>query len=678
MFNHFSRYEEDFIKWRKGGYPRVKPETRQYIDFLTDPKDDQSPREGTLWSHQWKAFLRTVYAYEILGKHTIGRNGLLHNIVTGGGKTALMAVIIAWMRIAHGVERFVILCPNLIVRDRLEDDFEQGKVFKARQLIPDWAPFTSEDFALTTLGGNRQSGWASLLSASVILGNIHQFYTSNTSGQSNLSQLMNGPEFVLFNDEAHNSPAPEWDRTLQRIAPKVLLRVDLTATPERADGQRPDSDLIFEYNIQEALADGSVKTPVVYQPSIETVELTYTDARTGERRRVEEIDWAEVDRLGLTATQWVTDDEPMRQQMAIALQRLKEQERRAQGRYQPILFVVAVCKADAQKAWRTLNDYFRVRTLLVTEDSDEEDRRKARELGEAQRSGHPYKAVVSVLMLREGWDVPEVGVILLLRKFSSKVYGQQVIGRGLRRVRTKGVDPNEPQICAVVDHPKLDHDWLWQIFNAKKRENVSIDDSFDETEDLPPPPPKQELTKPHLVIRVPDPIPNFVDDGEFVVEIQAQTLTPIRNWREALDSIHYEPTAVEITRVDISGVVERELGAEGWHKLHSAPEDTLREKGEPYAVPISDDELRDLIRSRLLEMAEELLIEAGCATLYKDRMYEVLVDHVRRKFLSDPNISLGLAEREELEYIWKMLPQVKEKISANLGIVKGVVHFGDE
>src|SRR4030065_683965 len=74
----------------------------------------------------------------------------------------------------------------------------------------------------------------------------------------------------------------------------------------------------------------------------------------GERRRVEEIDWDEVDRLGLSATQWVTDDEPMRQQMAIALRRLEEQERRAKRRYQPILFVVAACKGDAEKADRTL------------------------------------------------------------------------------------------------------------------------------------------------------------------------------------------------------------------------------------------------------------------------------------------------------------------------------------
>jgi hypothetical protein len=134
--------------------------------------------------------------------------------------------------------------------------------------------------------------------------------------------------------------------------------------PDRADGTTPDSDMIYEYSVTDALHDGVIKTPVVYQPDIKTVQLTYTDARSGERKKVEEIDWDEVDRIGLNATQWVTDDEPMRQQMAIALRRLEEQERRAKKRYQPILFVVAVCKADAEKAERTLTNYFNVKTLL--------------------------------------------------------------------------------------------------------------------------------------------------------------------------------------------------------------------------------------------------------------------------------------------------------------------------
>ena len=60
MFNHFARYEQDFADWRRDGYPGVKVETYQYIDFLSDPVDDQAPREGTLWPHQWEAFLPVV------------------------------------------------------------------------------------------------------------------------------------------------------------------------------------------------------------------------------------------------------------------------------------------------------------------------------------------------------------------------------------------------------------------------------------------------------------------------------------------------------------------------------------------------------------------------------------------------------------------------------------------
>ena len=68
--------------------------------------------------------------------------------------------------------------------------------------------------------------------------------------------------------------------------------------------------MIYEYGVTEALSQKIIKTPVIYQPDIKTVQLTYTDARTGEQRNVEEIDWDKVDRLGLNATQWVTDPKP--------------------------------------------------------------------------------------------------------------------------------------------------------------------------------------------------------------------------------------------------------------------------------------------------------------------------------------------------------------------------------
>jgi superfamily II DNA or RNA helicase len=672
MFNRFAQYENDFRDWRRDGMPGLKAESYKYIEFLSSPDDDQAARTGTLWPHQWEAFLRVVYAHEILGKAEIGADGLLLNIVTGGGKTAAIAAIVAWLRIAHAVQKFVLLCPNLIVRDRLEDDFANGKVFKDRDLLPPWSECLAQDFVLATLGSGKEGGWASLFSATVILGNIHQFYLSNNSGQSNISALMNGPEFALFNDEAHNSPATEYDATLRRMRDKVVLRLDTTATPDRADGKVPDSEMIFEYSVNDALAEAIIKTPVVYQPDIKTVQLTYTDARTGEKRKVEEIDWDEVDRLGLNATQWVTDDEPMRQQMAIALRRLEEQERRAKGRYQPILFVVAVCKADANKAEQTLGKYFNVKTLLVTEDSDEADRQKARELGREQKTGKPYRAVVSVLMLREGWDVPEVSVILLLRKFGSKVYGQQVVGRGLRRVRAKGVDPTEPQICAVVDHPKLEHQWLWDIFNARKRQNVKIDDLFDETEDLPLPPPKQEFDKPELAIDLPPVDPSVVDEGEFDLGDVPPPPKPVENWQDALDGIEYDPTIIEITKVGIAGVVGQELGGKGWKTILSAPETSGQIEA---AAKVSDEVVREAVKERILEIAEALTVEAGYAATFKDRVYSSLLHHIRAKFLAGD--SIGLAERTEIDFAWKMLRQVKSKVEAIPGLVAGIIENGD-
>ena len=669
MFNEFSRYEDEFAQWVKGGYPGSSTPTLEYIRHLSDPEDDSRPRQGALWPHQWDSFLRVIYAYEIRRQELTQPSGALLNVVTGGGKTAIIAALMAWLRLAHDVQKFVLLCPNLIVRDRLEEDFQDGKVFVDRNLIPDGAIVSKDDFALTTLGSDRPGGWANMLGANVVLGNIHQFYTSNASGQSNLSGLMTGTDFALFNDEAHNSPAPEWDAALEKMRPKTALRVDTTATPDRADGKSPDSRMIYEYLIQDALSDRLVKTPVVYQPNIETVELTYTDAHTGETRGVEEIDWAEVDRLMLSATQWVTDDKPMQQQMAIALQRLREQERRARGRYQPVLFVVAVCKLDAQKAAKTLNNYFNIKTLLVTEDSPEEDRRKATELGKAQRGSSPYKAVVSVLMLREGWDVPEVGVILLLRKFGSRVYGQQVIGRGLRRVRNGSVLEDEPQICAVVDHPKLEHRWLWDIFSSKVRSNVGIDDEFDEEEDLPEPPPRQVLEKPENIVDIPDPAED--DNGKFVLPKFPPAPKPLKNWREALEGIAYPVETVTITDQEITGVEGTELTGKGW---------TIREAAAEYlpggSVDVNREDLEAGIKQELLDMSDRLLEHTGSAVLYKGQIYGILIAHVREKFLNGK--SLGLSERHHLDAAWRMLPQVEERIKATPGLIQGMVRYGDQ
>ena len=669
MLNEFSPHEDDFRQWIDDGYPGVSQATLDYLQHLRDPEDYTQPREGALWLHQWDALLRVIYAHEIRRDELARPDGVLLNVVTGGGKTAIIAALMVWLRLAHDVQRFVLLCPNLIVRDRLEEDFQKGKVFADRGLIPPDAIVSKDDFALTTLGSDRPAGWANLLGVNVILGNIHQFYTSNTAGRTNLANLLNGPRFAIFNDEAHNSPAPEWDAALEKLRPQTILRVDTTATPDRADGQSPGSRMICEYLIQDALAERLVKTPVVYQPSIASVELTYTDAMTGETRSVEEIDWADVDRRGINATQWVTDDRPMQQQMAIALQRLGEQKRRAKGRYQPILFVVAVCKADARKAAQTLKNHFRTETLLVTEDSPDEDRRQAAELGRARRSGAPYEAVVSVLMLREGWDVPEVGVILLLRKFGSPVYGQQVIGRGLRRVRRRNIKEDEPQICAVVDHPKLEHKWLWDIFESKIRTGVGVDDLFDEDEDLPEPRRRQELKNPGNLIDIPEPSDD--DAGEFVIDVTVQPAEPMRNWQEFLDGLAYPAETVAITDQNITGVERRELDGQGWRTTESAPDDVAAAE-----VSLSRPELEEAVRAELLAVAGRLLENAGHSSQFQGCVYSILLKHARSKFLD--GASIGLAEEHHLETVWRMLATVEETIGGTSGLVEGMVKYANQ
>jgi len=61
----------------------------------------------------------------------------------------------------------------------------------------------------------------------------------------------------------------------------------------------------------------------------------------------------------------------------------------------------------------------------------------------------PYRAIVSVLMLKEGWDVRNVTTIVGLRAYSSKsnILPEQTLGRGLRRMY---FGSDEPEYVSVM------------------------------------------------------------------------------------------------------------------------------------------------------------------------------------------------------------------------------------
>lgn len=656
MRNAFLAYEKRFAAWTDDGFPDVQEPTAEFLDQVLD-----ETRDRPLWPGQREGLLRVIYSFEILGK----RN-LLLNIVTGGGKTAIIGACVAWLRWAHDVRSFLILCPNTIVRERLRADFAAAKVFHDFDLFPGVHSHYLNDLGLHVLepGAPTQG----MLGSGILLGNIQQFYGKGSNER--LAFVLNFlGDLAVFNDEAHNTPAAEYTDVLRTLGNKQVFRLDTTATPDRADGQEPDSDMVYEYGIPAALDDGIIKSSVVYQPDIKSVELTYTDPDTGEQVSVEEIDWEAIDDGRVKATKWVTDPEPRRHQLRIALARLEEQRRRAKGRYKPILFVVAVGIKDAHETQRVLEKTFGVKALVVTEESDEEQRREAMHIGE---ESSPYHAIVSVLMLREGWDVPEVSVIALLRKFSSKVYGQQVIGRGLRKVIR---EPDEREILCVVDHPKLDHGWLWDLLGAKIRGGVTDTDAFDLDEDLPDPQPpfEAELVNTDKLIEIPEgeaTEEGEVDFGELLDEVGAEE-EPRKDWPEILAATTYPYEAIEITKVTVKGVKSISLDPTGFVKFK--PADEL----EGAEAPSEDDlppapQLAERLKQCALSLAEELLFEKGFSGVDKGLIYDVVMDHLDAKFLERQGLS-GTS-RFRLLYAVETLPEVREVFMAP-GLVAGIVKF---
>ena len=154
-----------------------------------------------------------------------------------------------------------------------------------------------------------------------------------------------------------------------------------------------------------------------------------------------------------------------------------------------------------------------------------------------------------------------------------------------------------------------------------------IDDQFDETEDLPPPPLKQELENPDLVVDLPPIDPSAIDDGGFDVgesHRRSRWRTGKRHWTESDTIQQWSKSRRPASR----GVVGQELGGQGWKTIHSAPD----ESGPTGAVvQVSDEAVREAVQWGLLDMAELLTVEAGYAATFRDQVYSALLHHVRAK-----------------------------------------------
>ncbi len=184
---------------------------------------------------------------------------------------------------------------------------------------------------------------------------------------------------------------------------------------------------------------------------------------------------------------------------------------------QPVLFIMAEknAYADAIGAylWKTEEFGFKESEVLVihtdqTGEITQRDLDKARQAArDIDKPGSQIKAIVSVMMLREGWDVRNVSVVLGLRPFTAKaeILPEQVIGRGLRLMT--GIGPDRTQTLEVLGTRNL----LNVLREQLEAEGVGVATTASD----PPRPviiePMQDrlaydiaipLTKPHLIHNV--------------------------------------------------------------------------------------------------------------------------------------------------------------------------------
>jgi len=679
MHYFFKPHEENFREWVKSGFEGIPEEGKDFLEYISSPqfKPNLENFNKIQWQMQVEAIQRCVYCFEVLGE-----KDLLTNIVTGGGKTTIIAAMIAYLMIVHDQTKFLILTPNTIVRSRLVDEFDPNSEIYAYNIFPffrnSYLPHKDRISLHVMQQGATSAG---VRAGTILIGNIHQIYERT----DNWKVLRDNVEsLVIFNDEAHNTKAEQYNALIDRLKPKRFFRLDTTATPDRLDGLHPDSKMIYVYTIAEAMRDKIVKRIVVFHPDVRKVKLTYEDLETGETLSAEEVPWEEIERRKISARRYITSIKPMRQQMAIALELLERQklavpkDKNGQPKYKPLLFVVAISIKDAENIKRELEKvgkkYGVNQILLVTNESEDELKDEARNLNKDPTP--EWDAVVSVMMLREGWDVKNISAILLFRKFSYKkindqifsVYGPQVIGRGLRRMSK---DPKTWESLFVVDHPILKHKWLWDELKATSYPelldpaNVVVDEEKFIEEKLPEMPEEEETVegtekKGYDFSKI-DPTPDPPDIPE-----------PVYEWQRFLDEYQYDfyqtnidEEVVQVKSLNLdAGLTTMDKG--GLPEI-SVDKIAKATKTEYWTV----DELKEQLVKQVHLIARDALIEYDRNPDQRQvLLVKVVRDHIKKRFLLGKDIESG--DEKLLRILWAMIDQIRD-IFLKPELVEGII-----
>lgn len=386
-------------------------------------------------------------------------------MATGSGKTVVMAMVVAWSYFHRRFEKnsnlsnyFLIIAPNVIVFERLRLDFENGIIFTEKKfplIPPEWKNHWQLSFIMR--GESKKAG----SSGGLYLTNIQQLYESRTEEIVNVVERVLGPRpeaetgtweedildrirkhnnLMILNDEGHHvhDPNLEWYKVISRLhedlkartGKGLTMQLDFSATPKDQNGTF-FSWIITDYPLAQAIEDRIVKSPLI-------------------AHQVDKVDPEKYDRASVAYGEWIN----------VAISRWQEHFD-AYGKVgkKPVLFIMAENTKDADDIYNALKmkEPFKRKDQVLLIHTDKTGEITKKDLGEARGAArsidektNKIRAIVSVLMLREGWDVQNVSVILGLRPFTSKarILPEQAIGRGLRNMSEVG--PGYVQILELI------------------------------------------------------------------------------------------------------------------------------------------------------------------------------------------------------------------------------------
>ncbi len=373
-------------------------------------------------------------------------------LATGVGKTRLMGAFVSYLHLAHGINNFFVLAPNLTIYNKLIGDFTPNT---PKYVFKGIAEFATDAPAIITGDNYDQRDPASGVLFDSVRINIFNISKINAEvrggksprikrlseyiGESYFDYLAGLPDLVMLMDESHRYRASAGIRAINELKP--ILGLELTATPfvETARSALPFKNVIVNYPLGRAMADGFVKEPAV------VTRKNFNPAGMSPE---------EIERLKLE------DGVRLHESVKVELETYARET--GQAIVKPFLLVIARDTTHAAALTQTVqSDGFfegRYKDKVIQVDSSRtgaEEEAMIERLLKVEHTEEPTEIVIHVNMLKEGWDVTNLYTIVPLRAANARILIEQSIGRGLRLPYGKRTGVTAVDRLNIVAHDRF-------------------------------------------------------------------------------------------------------------------------------------------------------------------------------------------------------------------------------